>query len=45
MAKQASAVLKEVSVSLPLSIGSAKWQADPTEQNVAWSLFIGVSTW
>ena len=41
---QAPAVLKEVSVSLPFGIGSAKWQADPTEQNAAWSIFIGVST-
>ncbi|MBM0743290.1 hypothetical protein JOY44_17000 [Phormidium sp. CLA17] len=44
MAKQAPAVLKEVSVSLPFGIGSAKWQADPTEQNAAWSLYVELVT-
>jgi len=45
MAKQAPAVLKEVSISLPFGIDSAKWQADPTEQNTAWQMLTGVSTW
>ena len=44
MAKQAPAVLREVSVSLPFGIGSAKWQADPTEQNAAWSLYVELVT-
>lgn len=44
MAKQAAAVLKEVSVSLPFGIGSAKWEADPTEQNAAWSLYVELVT-
>ena len=44
MAKQSSAVLKEVSVSLPFGIGSAKWVPDPTEQNAAWSLYIELVT-
>lgn len=44
MAKQAPAVLKEVSVSLPFGIGSAKWEADPTEQNAAWSLYVELVT-
>jgi len=45
MAKQAPAVLKEVSVSLPFGVGSAKWHADPTEQNAVWQILTGVSTW
>ena len=44
MVKQAPAFLKEVSVSLPFGIGSAKWQADPTEQNAAWSLYVELVT-
>ena len=44
MAKQAPAVLKEVSISLPFGIDSAKWQADPTEQNAAWSLYVELVT-
>jgi hypothetical protein len=44
MAKQAPAVLKQVSVSLPFGIGSAKWEADPTEQNAAWSLYVELVT-
>jgi hypothetical protein len=43
MAKQ-DAVLREVSVSLPFGIGSAKWEADPTEQNAAWSLYVELVT-
>ena len=43
MAKQ-DAVLREVSVSLPFGIGSARWEADPTEQNAAWSLYVELVT-
>lgn len=44
MAKSAPAVLKTVSVSLPFGIGSATWEADPTEQNAAWELYIELVT-
>lgn len=44
MAKQDPAVLKKVSVSLPFGIGSAEWEADPTERNAAWSLYIELVT-
>jgi hypothetical protein len=44
MAKQAPAVLREVSVSLPFGIGSARWEADSTEQNAAWSLYVELVT-
>jgi hypothetical protein len=44
MTKQDPAVLKEVSVSLPFGIGSAKWQTDPTERNAAWSLYVELVT-
>jgi hypothetical protein len=44
MAKQAPAVLKSVTVSLPFGIGAASWEADPTEQNAAWELYIELVT-
>ena len=44
MAKSDPAILKEVSVSLPFGIGSAKWQSDPTERRAAWSLYIELIT-
>ena len=44
MQKQDPAVLSEVSVSLPFGIGSAKWKADPTERNAAWSLYVELVT-
>ena len=44
MSKRAPAVLKEVSISLPFGIGAAKWQADLTEQNAAWSLYVELVT-
>lgn len=44
MPKEDPAVLKEVSISLPFGIGSAKWQADPTEREAAWSLYIELVT-
>jgi hypothetical protein len=44
MPKKTPAVLKEVSISLPFGIGAAKWQADPTEQNAAWSLYVELVT-
>ena len=31
-------------MSLPFGIGSAEWQADPTERNAAWSLYIELVT-
>jgi hypothetical protein len=40
MAKPAPAALKSVTVSLPYGIGSASWEADPTEQYAAWELYI-----
>jgi hypothetical protein len=44
MPKQDPAILSEVSVSLPFGIGSAKWKADPTERNAAWSLYVELVT-
>lgn len=44
MAKQDPAVLKKVSVSLPFGIGSAAWEADPTERRAAWSLYVELVT-
>lgn len=44
MIKKNPAVLKKVSVSLPFGIGSAEWEADPTERNAAWSLYIELVT-
>lgn len=44
MPKNDPAVLKEVSISLPFGIGSAKWQTDPTEREAAWSLYVELVT-
>lgn len=44
MAQRDPAVLKRVSVSLPFGIGSADWEADPTERNAAWSLYVELVT-
>ncbi|ASC73463.1 hypothetical protein XM38_044300 [Halomicronema hongdechloris C2206] len=44
MAKSDPAVLKSVTVSLPFGIGSAAWEADPTERNAAWELYIELVT-
>ena len=44
MAKQIRAALKEVSISLPFGIGSAKWEPDSTERNAAWSLYVELVT-
>lgn len=38
------AKLKKVSVSLPFGIGSAEWEADPTERRAAWSLYVELVT-
>ncbi|MGB3401760.1 MAG: hypothetical protein WBA77_03645 [Microcoleaceae cyanobacterium] len=38
------AILKKVSVSLPFGLGSAEWQADSTERNAAWSLYVELVT-
>jgi hypothetical protein len=44
MPKNNPAVLKQVTVSLPFGIGSASWEADPTERNAAWELYIELVT-
>jgi hypothetical protein len=44
MVQRDPAVLKKVSVSLPFGIGSAEWQADSTERNAAWSLYVELVT-
>lgn len=44
MVRRDPAVLKKVSVSLPFGIGSAEWQADPTERRAAWSLYVELVT-
>jgi hypothetical protein len=44
MAQRDPAVLKRVSVSLPFGIGSADWEADSTERNAAWSLYVELVT-
>ncbi|HHP7246026.1 MAG TPA: hypothetical protein ACFE0H_15200 [Elainellaceae cyanobacterium] len=44
MPKKDPAVLKQVTVSLPFGIGSASWEADPTERNAAWELYIELVT-
>jgi hypothetical protein len=44
MAKSDPAILKEVSVSLPFGIGSARWQTDSTERRAAWSLYVELAT-
>lgn len=44
MPKIDPAKLKKVSVSLPFGIGSAEWEADPTERRAAWSLYVELVT-
>jgi len=44
MPKFVPAKLKKVSVSLPFGIGSAEWEADPTERKAAWSLYVELVT-
>ena len=44
MSKNDPAVLKSVTVSLPFGIGSASWEADPTERHAAWELYIELVT-
>jgi hypothetical protein len=44
VARKDPAVLKKVSVSLPFGIGSAEWEADPTERRAAWSLYVELVT-
>jgi hypothetical protein len=38
------AKLKKVSVSIPFGIGTAEWEADPTERRAAWSLYVELVT-
>ncbi|MBN4003469.1 hypothetical protein [Nostoc sp. LPT] len=44
MPKSDPAKIKKVSFSLPFSIGSVEWEADPTERRAAWSLYIELVT-
>ena len=44
MPKHNPAVLKQVTVSLPFGIGSASWEADPTERHAAWELYVELVT-
>jgi hypothetical protein len=44
MPKIDPAKFKKVSVSLPFGIGSAEWEADPTERRAAWSLYVELVT-
>ncbi len=44
MPKRNPAVLTQVTVSLPFGIGSASWEADPTERNAAWELYVELVT-
>lgn len=44
MSKHNPATLKQVTVSLPFGIGSASWEADPTERNAAWELYVELVT-
>lgn len=44
MPKFDPAKFKKVSVSLPFGIGSAEWEADPTERRAAWSLYVELVT-
>lgn len=44
MPRRDPAVLKKVTVSLPFGIGSASWEADPTERNAAWELYVELVT-
>jgi hypothetical protein len=44
MALNSNANLKSVSVSLPFGLGSATWEADDTERNAAWELYVELVT-
>jgi hypothetical protein len=44
MSKSDPAKLKKVSVSLPFGIGSAEWEADPTQRRAAWALYVELVT-
>ncbi len=44
MPKRDPAVLKQVTVNLPFGIGGASWEADPTERNAAWELYVELVT-
>ena len=44
MPKRDPAILKQVTVSLPFGIGSASWEADSTERNAAWELYVELVT-
>lgn len=44
MPKKDPAKLKAVKVSLPFGIGSAEWEADPTQRRAAWALYVELIT-
>ncbi len=44
MPRNDPAKLTKVAVSLPFGIGSAEWEADPTERRAAWSLYVELVT-
>lgn len=44
MPKHDPVILTQVTVSLPFGIGSASWEADPTERNAAWELYVELVT-
>jgi hypothetical protein len=44
MAKNDPAKLKKVAVSLPFGLGSAEWEADPTQRRAAWALYVELVT-
>jgi hypothetical protein len=44
MSKSDPAKLKKVSVSLPFGLGSAEWEADPTQRRAAWALYVELVT-
>ena len=44
MSKNGPAILSQVIVSLPFGMNSASWEADPTERNAAWKLYVELVT-
>lgn len=44
MPKKDPASIKEIALSLPFGIGSVSWEADPTERNAAWELYVELVT-
>lgn len=44
MLDKSPAKLKKVTVSLPFGIGTAEWEADETQRQAAWSLYVELVT-